>query len=151
VKTGGGNDPSKSFAGALIERCGSKGPVFVYKAGFEPTRIEELAKPFFSSKKTTAGDQEAVAEQRYYDPSQQGSWSIKKVLPAIAPDLRYEALDGVQGGGMAMEAFLEALIPSTSASRKRQIEQQLLAYCQLDTYAMVRIWQCFAGRKDLKL
>jgi hypothetical protein len=73
------------------------------------------------------------------------------VLPAIAPDLRYEALEGVQDGGMAMEAYLESLAPSTPVVRKHQIEQQLLAYCQLDTYAMVRIWQSFAGRSDLKL
>ena len=76
---------------------------------------------------------------------------IKKVLPAVVPELRYDALDGVQDGGMAMEAFLEAIHPDTPAERKNQIEQQLLAYCKLDTYAMVRLWQVFAGRTDLKL
>ena len=30
-----------------------------------------------------------VARSHYYHPSQQGSWSIKKVLPAIAPDLSH--------------------------------------------------------------
>ena len=65
--------------------------------------------------------------------------------------LSYDALDGVQDGGMAMEAFLEALHPGVSPERKAAIEQQLLAYCQLDTYAMVRLWQVFAGRTDLEL
>ena len=32
-----------------------------------------------------------------------------------------------------------------------RIRRALLEYCKLDTYAMVRIWQVFAGRKDLKL
>jgi len=50
-----------------------------------------------------------------------------------------------------MGAFLEAIHPDTSAERKTQIEQQLLAYCKLDTYAMVRLWQVFAGRTDLRL
>ena len=63
----------------------------------------------------------------------------------------YDDLDGVQDGGMAMEAFMEAIHPDTAADRKNQIEQQLLAYCKLDTYAMVRLWQVFAGRTDLKL
>ena len=73
------------------------------------------------------------------------------LVPAVVPELRYDALDGVQDGGMAMEAFLEAIHPDTHAERKNQIEQQLLAYCKLDTYAMVRLWQVFAGRTELKL
>lgn len=36
---------------------------------------------------------------------------------------------------MAMEAFMEAIHPDTSGERKSQIEQQLLTYCRLDTYA----------------
>jgi hypothetical protein len=63
----------------------------------------------------------------------------------------YADLDGVQEGGMAMDAFKEAIHPSTESQRKKQIERQLLAYCQLDTYAMVRLWQVFAGRTDLTL
>ena len=92
-----------------------------------------------------------IARERYYHPSQQGSWSIKKVLPAVVPELRYDALDGVQDGGLAMEAFLEAIHPDTNPERKNQIEQQLLAYCKLDTYAMVRLWQVFSDRTDLEL
>jgi hypothetical protein len=46
---------------------------------------------------------------------------------------------------MAMEAFLEAISPQTSAARKAEIEQQLLAYCALDTYAMVRLWAAFSN------
>ncbi|MNL72613.1 hypothetical protein D3C87_1979480 [compost metagenome] len=72
-------------------------------------------------------------------------------MPAVAPDLRYDALDGVQDGGMAMNAFQEAIHRGTTRARKDQIEQQLLAYCGLDTFAMVRVWQFFAGRSDMKL
>ena len=39
-----GNDPSESFASALIAACGESGPVFVYNAGFETARISELAR-----------------------------------------------------------------------------------------------------------
>jgi hypothetical protein len=86
----------------------------------------------------------------YYHPSQQGSWSIKAVLPAVAPDLSYDALDGVQNGGMAMEAYMEAIHPDSTPERKDEIEQQLLAYCGLDTFAMVRLWQFLSGRNDLQ-
>jgi hypothetical protein len=87
-----------------------------------------------------------IARNRYYHPSQQGSWSIKAVLPAAVPDLSYDQLTGVQDGGMAMEAFVEAIAPDTTLERKAEIEGQLLAYCQLDTLAMVRLWQLFSGR-----
>lgn len=152
-----GGDPSEPFAHALIAACGEHGPVYVYNAGFETARMNELATryPRFSAALLAINarvvDLLPIARERYYHPSQQGSWSIKKVLPAVVPELRYDALDGVQDGGMAMEAFLEAIHPNTSGERKNQIEQQLLAYCKLDTYAMVRLWQVFAGRTDLRL
>lgn len=152
-----GNNPSEPFAHALIAACGEQGPVYVYNAGFETARIRELAEryPHLSEPLLAINarvvDLLPIARERYYHPSQQGSWSIKKVLPAVVPELRYDALDGVQDGGMAMDAFLEGIHPSTSAERKTQIEQQLLVYCKLDTYAMVRLWQVFAGRTDLRL
>ena len=141
----------------MTAACGELGPVYVYNAGFEMARMRELAirHPRFSAALLAINarvvDLLPIARERYYHPSQQGSWSIKKVLPALVPELRYDALDGVQDGGMAMEAFLEAIHPDTHAERKNQIEQQLLAYCKLDTYAMVRLWQVFAGRTALKL
>ena len=152
-----GNNPSERFANALISSCGEDGPVFVYNAGFETSRIRELAEayPDLSHSLLAINDRVVdllpIARQTYYHPSQEGSWSIKKVLPAIVPELSYDALEGVQDGGMAMHAFLEGIHPSTAQSRKEQIEQQLLAYCKLDTYAMVRLWQVFAGRSDLNL
>lgn len=152
-----GADPSELFARALIAGCGTRGPVYVYNAAFEASRISELAMRYPSSSDALLAinarmvDLLPIARERYYHPSLQGSWSIKKVLPAVVPELRYDALNGVQDGGMAMDAYLEAIHPSTLPERKNQIEQQLLAYCKLDTYAMVRLWQVFAGRTDLKL
>ncbi|MBK8134159.1 MAG: DUF2779 domain-containing protein [Gammaproteobacteria bacterium] len=146
-----GTDPSKAFAEALIAACGQRGPIFVYNAGFETARIRELSERFPLLAKQLlilnerVVDLLPVARDHYYHPGQQGSWSIKAVLPALCPDLHYGDLDGVQDGGMAMDAFLEALAPQTSKTRKTEIEQQLLAYCALDTYAMVRLWAAFSG------
>lgn len=152
-----GHDPSRAFAKALVAACGKSGPIFVYNAGFEKARITELAKRFASLRGRLLAiadrlvDLLPVAQNYYYHPSQKGSWSIKSVLPAVIPDLDYGDLDEVQDGGMAMKAFLEAIHPVTPAERKATIECALLEYCKLDTYAMVRIWREFAGRKDLKL
>lgn len=151
-----GNDPAEPFAKALIQSCGSTGPIYVY-SGFERTRIRELAARFpqWCDALLAIGERIVdllpIAREHYYHPSQQGGWGLKFVLPAVVPELRYDALDGVQNGGMAMQAYVEAIHPNTSAERKNQIEQQLLTYCKLDTYATVRLWQVFAGRTDLTL
>jgi predicted RecB family nuclease len=150
-----GNDPSRAFAERLIAVCGRSGPVFVYNAGFEGARIGDLAERFPEFATPLQAINERLVDllpmtrANYYHPSQHGSWSIKAVLPAVAPDLSYESLDGVKNGGMAMEAYEEAIHPDTTSQRKAEIEQQLLAYCGLDTFAMVRLWQFLAGRKDL--
>jgi hypothetical protein len=152
-----GDDPSQSFADALIKTCDGIGPVFVYNAGFEKARMKELAVRFperalqLQAIISRVVDLLPVARSHYYHPSQQGSWSIKKVLPAVVPELHYGALEGVQDGGAAMNVYLEAINPTTESERKGEIRRQLLAYCSLDTYAMVRLWQVFAGRQDLKL
>lgn len=152
-----GGDPSKAFAEALVCTCGSSGAVFVYAAAFEKSRISELAIRFPKLRRDLLKLNERivdllpVARDYYYHPDQQGSWSIKSVLPAVVPDLSYDQLQGVQNGGMAMEAYREAINPTTLPERKAQIRAQLLDYCRLDTYAMVRLWQFFAGRNDLQL
>ena len=144
-----GSNPSLAFAQALIAACGKRGPVFVYNAAFEATRIRELAErhpplaPALQALNERVVDLLPIARQHYYHPRQQGSWSIKAVLPALCPDLRYEDLDGVQDGGAAQQAYLEAIAPATHATRKAELERQLLAYCHLDTWAMVRLWAAF--------
>lgn len=153
-----GQDPSLYFAQALIAACGNQlWPIFAYNASFEKARIFNLAERFptlqddLLSINERIQDLLPIARERYYHPSQRGSWSIKAVLPALVPDLRYSDLEGVQDGAMAMDAFLEAINPGTPGARKESINSQLLAYCKLDTFAMVKLWQVFSGRTELKL
>ena len=152
-----GGNPSAAFAEALVRACGTTGAVFVYNAGFETARMRELGLRYphlqtaLQRISARVVDLLPVVRSHYYHPRQEGSWSIKKVLPAMVPTLRYDELEGVQDGGGAMEAYLEAISPGTTPERKAAIEQQLQAYCGLDTYAMVRMWQVLAGQSHLKL
>ncbi len=147
-----GDDPSHAFARALVDLCQGNDPIFVYNSGFEGGRIFELSERFTELRNQLLSirqrlvDLLPIAQARYYHPSQQGSWSIKKVLPAIAPALRYESLSGVQDGDMAMQAYLEAIDPNTTEARKAGIFEELTAYCALDTLAMVEIWKAFSQR-----
>ena len=152
-----GDNPSRKLAEALLASCGDSGPVFAYHASVEKGCITGLAETFPRMKRdlmAIAGrlvDLLPVAKKYFYHPSQAGSWSLKAVLPAVVPGLSYADLDEVQGGTLAMIAYAEAITPETSAARKATIEKQLLDYCRLDTYAMVRLWQVFAGRSDFDL
>jgi hypothetical protein len=145
-----GNDPREPLALALLAACEAAGPVYVYSA-YEKTQIRELKRQLPALAEGLAAllhrlvDLRPIAERLYYHPSQQGSWSIKDVLPAITGH-GYEELEGIKDGGMAMEAYVEAINPGTSAERKAEIERELKAYCALDTEAMIRIWEVFGGR-----
>ncbi len=149
-----GTNPSAAFTRDLIAQCGDEGPVFVYNAAFETTRIRELAErfpehaPALHSINARVVDLLPVARNRYYHPNQHGSWSIKAVLPALCPDLSYAQLEGVQDGGAAQTAFLEAIAPDTTPERNQELHRQLHEYCKLDTFAMVRMWQVFTKRSD---
>lgn len=147
-----GDNPSEGLAQALVETCGEDGVIFAYNAGFERGVILALAEQFPAFAGALRGiaarlvDLLPIAREHFYAPSQKGSWSIKAVLPAIAPDLRYDDLEGVQHGGMAQEAYLEAIRLETAPERQAALRQQLERYCELDTWAMVRLWQFFMGQ-----
>ncbi len=147
-----GKDPSSAIAKALVDNCGKQGPIYAYSASFEKLRIEELANRFPRHRTELMAihdrvvDLLPVAQSHYYHPTQEGSWSIKRVLPALTGK-NYDDLDGVKNGGMAMDAYLEAIDPETLPERKQTIERELLAYCQLDTEALIDVWNIFTGRQ----
>lgn len=149
-----GDEPSDRFARQLTRDCGKTGPIYVYNTAFEKTCIRKLAErvpghvaPLIALLDRIV-DLLPIARNRYYHPSQHGSWSIKAVLPAVAPDLGYDQLEGIADGATAMETFWEAIHPETTPERKAQIQQQLEAYCQLDTLAMVRLWHFLRGDRE---
>ena len=79
-----------------------------------------------------------LARNHYYHPAMKGSWSIKAVLPTIAPELEYSNLT-VAHGGMAQDAYLDLIGNELSDTDKVELRKALLAYCEQDTLAMVRI------------
>ena len=40
-----------------------------------------------------------------------------------------------------MEAYAKAIHPLTSDARRQELDSQLREYCELDTWAMVKIWE----------
>ncbi len=77
-----------------------------------------------------------ILKEHVYHPKFKGSYSIKKVLPVLVPDLSYEGLP-IGDGDMAITMF--AKMASGEVADTGQVRTDLLAYCELDTLAMVRL------------
>jgi hypothetical protein len=146
-----GNDPREMFAKTLIEAISTNGPVVVYNAGFEGARIKELAAAFpdLASELLTIPerffDLLPLARNYYYHPDMKGSWSIKDILPTIAPELDYANLE-VSDGAMAQEAYKEAIHSQTTPERKEEVRRAMLKYCEQDTIAMLKIMQAWGSK-----
>jgi len=143
-----GTPPMRVLAEKMIADLGHEGPVLMYTS-YEKGVILKLAERF----PDLAGQLYAIIDRLvdlypvtkagYYHPEMFGSWSIKAVLPTIAPDMDYANLEGVAEGTQASTAFLEAIRTDTSVARKEEIRRELLEYCAFDTLAMVRLVEFF--------
>jgi hypothetical protein len=136
-----GNDPRLGCAKALANLPAS-GAAVAWNASFERSRLRELAEalPDYSSKLTSLADRlvdlKVIAEKHYYHRDQRGSWSIKAVLPTLAPELNYSTLE-IKGGGKAVEVYEQAIAASVSSDEREAISDALKEYCRRDTWAMV--------------
>jgi hypothetical protein len=143
-----GQPPMRPLAEAMIRDLETSGPVLMYTS-YERGVIERLAEMFpdlAGPLRAIMGrlvDLHPVTRENYYHPDMLGSWSIKAVLPTVAPDMDYARLEGIQEGTAASAAYLEAIDRETGADRTEQIRKELLKYCKHDTEAMVRLVEYF--------
>jgi len=144
-----GHDPRRKFAESLINIIGTEGSVIVYNGSFEGARIKELASIFLDLSQALLGiierffDLLPFVRDFYYHPNMKGSWSIKDVLPTIAPELHYSKLE-VGDGSMVQGAYKILIANETSPEQKISIRNSLLNYCKHDTLAMVEIVKKFS-------
>jgi hypothetical protein len=138
-----GSDPRRALTERMLDDIEDQGSVVVYHDTFEKQRLEELQEAFpehdgaLQDLIDRLWDQAEVFKWHYIHPDQKGSWSLKTVLPLFAPDLDYADLD-IQHGMAAVVKYGE-MIAEDSPSDADEIREQLLSYCERDTYAMVEI------------
>ena len=142
-------DPRRALCEQMLKDIPKTGSIMAYYQSFEITCIKEMAKEFDDLSDALLAYVDRFVdlivpfkEGGYYHPDFNGSFSIKSVLPALFPDdseLSYKSLN-IQDGGMAMDTFANLHLLE-DISLLPQIRQDLLAYCKLDTLAMVRIWE----------
>lgn len=143
-------DPRRSIAESMIHNLPKKGTIMAYNQSFEKKCIESLAVfcPDLSEQLLALNERfidliEPFRGGGYYDPEFNGSFSIKRVLPAICkenPELDYKVLD-ISNGGMAMNAYKDMRKNSQKNEDAEIIRSKLFEYCRLDTYAMYAIYE----------
>ncbi|MCV3396697.1 DUF2779 domain-containing protein [Campylobacter sp. RKI_CA19_01116] len=141
-----GIDPRYEFAKNLINDIPKDVCVLSYNASFEKGVIRNLALAFPEFSEHLLNIEKNIKDlmipfqnKDYYHYKMQGSYSIKKVLPALIPDMEqaYKNLNLIHNGSEAMQSF-EAM-QNMDENERKAYRQALLEYCKLDTLAMVKI------------
>lgn len=132
----------------MLNDLKNKGTIISYNDSFERSRIKEMAYmyPKYKNKlydlDSRFVDLADVFQKGYcYNKAMGGSFSIKSVLPALFtddPSLDYHSLSDVHKGDEASAAYLN--LKDMNEDDYKRIRKSLLAYCKLDTYAMVKIY-----------
>lgn len=142
-------DPAPMVAESLKKHIGPGGTVIVWNARFEASRNAEIGEhlpeyaDFMASVNDRIYDLMMIVKKGYYVDSRfGGSASIKKVLPVVCPELSYADL-AIHEGGTASASWATLTNSDIPESEREQLRKDMLAYCGLDTYAMVALHRCF--------
>ena len=143
-------DPRRPLSEQMLKDITPTGSIIAFNQSFEITQIKNLANVC-----TDISDELLALNERfvdlahpfqykhYYHPKFNGKYSIKIVLPTLFPDddeLDYKKLGSIQNGGDAMDTFANLYLLKDK-SKLEDIRKDFLAYCRLDTLAMVKIWE----------
>lgn len=142
-------DPRIGLIEQMIEQTKNASTIFMYSP-YERTMINQMKRDFpayadelqFIVDKLV--DLIVPFKKKYYKTeTMEGSASIKKVLPAVCPELSYSDLE-IGDGMTASNSFLE-LYSCEDEEAINITRENLLKYCHLDTLAMVKVFEVLRG------
>jgi len=142
-----GKDPRETIATKMVEDIPLNACITAYSADFEIGIINQLANQFpaYSEHLMNLQDNfiDLATPFKNKDccyPEMKGGYGLKVVLPTLVPEMvdAYADLDGVHEGTGAQRAFLQ-LSSLSDTDEILKIRRALLSYCELDTYAMVKL------------
>jgi len=145
----GKKDPRKKFINAIKRKLGTKGSIIVYNQMFEQGRLKEIGDFFPLERESVTKLIERMIDLLipfrnfdYYSRKQEGSASIKYVLPALT-DMGYKGMEIVNGALASIKyAYItHGDIEGNKAKREeiKKVRDDLMKYCQLDTEAMIQV------------
>jgi hypothetical protein len=139
----GPGDPREELALRLLEATAHAERIVMYSS-FERTMIKDLAGwlPHLAADLVALQgklvDLLPVMQNHVYHPRFKGSFGIKHVLNPMVPDLTYDDLAIVDGLVASVE-IARLLFVAHKVRDRDQLRRDLLAYCERDTWAMVRL------------
>jgi hypothetical protein len=139
----GPGDPREELALRLLEATANAERIVMY-SHFERTMIKQLMEwvPHLSADLAALQlklvDLLPVIQNHVYHPRFAGSFSLKYVLNPMVPDLTYDDLAIVDGQVASVE-IARLLFVAHKVRDRDQLRRDLLAYCERDTWAMVRL------------
>jgi hypothetical protein len=140
-----GTDPREPFAQALLAACDGAATIVAY-GEFERNCVRDLARavPALADRLRAIAnrivDLCAIVRNHVYHPDFRGSFSIKRVLPALVPELGYGDL-AIRDGWTAASVLETLLLDGATLDERTRstLRERLLRYCERDTLAMVRL------------
>ena len=130
----------------MQEFTGLTGTFISWNAPFEISRNKDMLvwipqfKDYLNYMNMHMFDLMSIFKTDYVDYRFNGSTSIKKVLPVLCPQFSYSDLE-VQDGTMALDTWGRMASDPNFEGDRDTTRKNLLAYCKLDTLAMVEIYK----------
>jgi hypothetical protein len=148
----GPEDPRPELAERLVDACRDARALVAYHASFERDclRVLALGAPHLAA---DLGEMELrlrdllpAVRNHIYHPDFGGGFSLKKVLPALVPELTYDDLE-IRDGAIATVELWRLMFErdQMSARHRERLRRALLRYCERDTWAMVRLLERLRG------
>jgi len=141
----GDTDPRREFSETLLRVSEHFPGAIMAWSQFEANVIRDMAQLFpdlaegLTALRHRVVDLLRIVQDHVAHPDFQGSYSMKAVAPAVAPEVTYDGLD-VAHGGEASAAFYRIVAdPTLSPEARNELRQSLLKYCARDTLALAYV------------
>ena len=141
------SNPMPDLLKKLKEDIGDTGTILTWKMGFEKGCNNQMSKLYPEYKIFLDNLNERIEDLKtpfsknwFVDKDFFGSASIKDVLPALIPDMNHKNLD-VSDGLKAQRLWMTTILKGENKESGEEIIRDLIDYCNMDTYAMVRIYE----------
>jgi hypothetical protein len=139
-------DPRPELAERLVTACAGAHTIVAYHAPFERQCIVQLAEAVPSLAAPLGSIAERLVDllpivrNHVYHPDFGGSFSLKRVLPALVPEARYDEL-AIAGGQAASLELARLLLrgDEIAPAEREALQRALFEYCHLDTRGLVEL------------
>jgi hypothetical protein len=138
-------DPREALIESMISLVGTAGSLVAWNASYEQRVIKKLAERFPMYRESLE-----ILLPRFRDPISVfrsgsysdyrigGSASLKAVLPALVPQMSYDAME-IKNGDMASLAYQRFIDGDLADDDWQRQRQNLCEYCHMDTAGMANV------------